>query len=81
MKCMAIIGANVVDNHIQRWKVEDSYGTGPDEKPDGYYVMNNNYFEKFVIDIIINKKYLTEEQRKLLKQELIEYDMDIEDEI
>ena len=43
--------------------------------------MNDNYFDKFVMDIIINKKYLTEEQRKMLNQEPIEYDMDMEDEI
>lgn len=79
--CMAITGANVVDNHIQRWKVEDSYGAGPDEKPNGYYTMNDNYFDKYVLDIIINKRYLTEEQRNLLDQEPIEYDIDIEDEI
>ena len=56
---------------------------GPDEKPNGYYTytMNDNYFDKFVMDIIINKKYLTEEQRKMLDQEPIEYDMDMEDEI
>ncbi len=78
---MVITGANIKDNHVQRWKVEDSYGAGPDEKPNGYYIMNDNYFDKFVMDIIINKRYLTEEQRELLNQEPIEYDMDVEDEI
>ena len=79
--CMTITGVNIVDDHIERWKVEDSYGAGPDEKPNGYYTMNDNYFDKFVMDIIINKKYLTEEQRKLLEQEPIVYDIDLEDEI
>ena len=79
--CMTITGVNIVDDHIERWKVEDSYGAGPDEKPNGYYTMNDNYFDKFVMDIIINKKYLTEEQRKLLEQEPIVYDIDLEGEI
>ena len=79
--CMTITGVNIVDNHTQRWKVEDSYGAGPDEKPNGYYTMNDNYFDKFVAYIIINKRYLTEEQRELLNQKPIEYDIDIEDEI
>lgn len=61
--------------------LEDSYGAGLDEKPNGYYTMNDNYFDKFVAYIIINKKYLTEEQRELLNQKPIEYDIDIEDEI
>lgn len=43
--------------------------------------MNDNYFDKFVMDVIINKRYLTEEQRELLNQEPIEYGIDIEDEI
>ncbi len=72
---MVITGANIVGDHIQRWKVEDSYGEGPDEKPNGYYTMNDNYFDQYVLDIIINKRYLTEEQRELLNQQPIEYDM------
>ena len=78
---MVITGVNIVNEHIERWKVEDSYGAGPDEKPNGYYTMNDNYFDKFTIDIIINKRYLTEEQRELLNQEPIKYDMDMEDEV
>ena len=78
---MTITGANVVDSHVQRWKVEDSYGVGPDEKPNGYYTMNDNYFDKYVLDIIINKRYLTDEQKNWLDQEPIEYGIDIEDEI
>lgn len=78
---MTITGVNIVNEHIERWKVEDSYGAGPDEKPNGYYTMNDNYFDKFTIDIIINKRYLTEEQRELLNQEPIKYDMDMEDEV
>ncbi len=78
---MTITGVNIVDEHIERWKVEDSYGAGPDEKPNGYYTINDNYFDKFTIDIIINKRYLTQEQRELLSQEPIEYDMDMEDQV
>ncbi len=72
---MVITGANIVGDHIQRWKVEDSYGEGPDEKPNGYYTMNDNYFDQYVLDIIVDKKYLTEEQRELLNQQPIEYDI------
>lgn len=68
---MVITGANIVDGKVQRWKVEDSYGT--EWKPNGYYVMNDNFFEKFIHSIIIHKKHLTEEQRKLLEQEPIDY--------
>lgn len=69
--CMVLTGVNVVDKKSQRWKVEDSYGI--EKKPKGYYIMNDNFFEKFVSNIIIHKKYLTEKQRKLLEQEPIKY--------
>ena len=68
---MVLTGVNIVDKKTQRWKVEDSYGT--EGKPKGYYIMNDNFFEKFTRSIIIHKKYLTEEQRILLEQEPIKY--------
>ena len=68
---MVFNGVHIVDGKTQRWKVEDSYGI--EEKPNGYYIMNDNFFEKFIHSIIVHKKYLTEEQRKLLEQEPIEY--------
>ncbi len=79
--CMIITGVNIEDGQIQRWKLEDSYGIGTEEKPNGCYVMNDNYFEKFLIDIIVDKKYLTKEQAELLNQKPNEYYIDNEEEI
>lgn len=62
---MCFVGVNLEEGKIQRWKVEDSYGTK--ERMDGYYVMNDNYFEEFVMNIVIHKKYLSEQQIKLLR--------------
>lgn len=69
---MTIVGAQVEVDGIKRWKVEDSYGT--DEKMDGYYIMNDNYFDAFVLIVVIHKKYLTQEQQLLLQQKPILYD-------
>ena len=63
--CMTFVGANLIDNKPQRWKIEDSYGNK--EKVNGYYVMNDNFFNEFVLSIVIDKKYLSEEQLKLLE--------------
>ena len=71
---MVFVGVNVIDGKPERWKIEDSYGTK--EKVDGYYIMNDNYFDEFVFNVIIDKKYLTEEQLDLLKQAPIEYEID-----
>lgn len=69
--CMSICGVNLSENgKPQRWKLEDSYGT--QEKVDGYYIMNDNYFDEFILQVIINKEYLSKKQLKLLKQEVIE---------
>ena len=76
--CMSICGVNLLENgKPQRWKVEDSYGDS--KKVNGYYIMNDNYFDEFVLQVIINKKYLSKDQLKLFKQDVIE--IDVEDSI
>lgn len=38
--------------------------------------MNDNFFNEFVLSVVIDKKYLSEEQLKLLKQETIEFEIE-----
>lgn len=68
---MTLTGVHIVDNKPIRWKVEDSYGDN--EKINGCYVMNDNYFDKYVFDVIVDKKYLSSEHLELLNQEPINY--------
>ena len=68
---MSFTGVNLVGNKPQRWKVEDSYGDK--EKVNGYYVMNDNFFDEFVLSVVIDKRYLSENQLKLLDQTPIEF--------
>lgn len=70
---MVFTGVNLIDEKPQRWKVEDSYGDK--EKVNGYYIMNDNFFNEFVLSIVIDKKYLSEEQRQLLNEEPIEFEI------
>ncbi len=68
--CMSICGVNLLENNVaQRWKLEDSYGTK--EKFDGYYIMNDNYFDEFIFQAIVHKKYLSKKQLELLNQDVI----------
>jgi len=71
---MTFTGVNLIDNKSQRWKIEDSYGNK--EKVNGYYIMNDNFFDEFVLSVVIDRKYLTEEQLKLLEQEPIDFDIE-----
>ena len=66
---MSLVGVHLIDNKPVRWKVENSWG---DKDNKGYFIMNDNYFDEFVMEIIIKKDYLTEKQLKLLDQEPIE---------
>ena len=72
--CMSICGVNISEDGIpQRWKLEDSYGAN--EKVNGYYVMNDNYFDEFILQAIIGKKYLSKEQLEMFNQDAIEFEI------
>lgn len=70
---MNFTGVNLVNDLPQRWKVEDSYGDK--EKVNGYYIMNDNFFNEFVLCIVIDRKYLSNQQLLLLNQEPIYVDV------
>lgn len=71
--CMVFTGVNIINNKPQRWKVEDSFGCN--NELNGNYVMNDNFFNEFVFNVIINKKYLSKEQIEMLNQESIDFDL------
>lgn len=54
-------------------KIVASYGDK--QKVKRCYIMNDNYFDEFVLEVIINKKYLSEEQLDYFKQKPIEFEM------
>ncbi|HIT22168.1 MAG TPA: hypothetical protein IAB56_04295 [Candidatus Scybalousia intestinigallinarum] len=72
--CMLITGVHLEQDKPVRWKIEDSYGD--DIHKNGYYIMNDNYFDEFVFEVLIDQKYLSTEQLEILKQEPILVDMD-----
>lgn len=70
---MTFCGVHLEDDKPVRWKIEDSYGDK--EKVNGYYIMNDNFFDEFVFCVVIDKKYLSEKQLELLKQEPIKIEV------
>jgi len=71
---MLFTGVHIENDLPVRWKVEDSYGSKTHQ--EGYYIMNDNFFNEFVIEVMIDKKYLTKEELKLFEQESIPMNMD-----
>ncbi len=56
----------------EKWKVENSWGDKVGYK--GYCVASDKWFNEFVFQAVINKKYLTAEELKLLEEEPIHLD-------
>ncbi|MBO4214085.1 MAG: C1 family peptidase [Lachnospiraceae bacterium] len=48
-----------------RYKIENSWGDEVGKK--GYFVCSDKYFDEYVYEVIINKKHLNAQQKKVLK--------------
>ena len=59
---MVFTGVNITDEgKPNRWKVENSWG--PDRGGHkGFYIMSDEWFSEYLYQIVIHKKYLSEEQ-------------------
>lgn len=60
---MTLVGVDEDHGDVRQWKVENSWGDKSGAK--GYYVMNNDWFNDYVYEVVVHKKYLTDEQRKI----------------
>lgn len=70
---MSFVGVHIVNDKPIRWKVENSWG---DQDNKGYFIMNDNFFNEFVMSAVIKKEYLNDKQLKLLDQVAIILDPD-----
>lgn len=63
---MVLQGVNLRgDGTPDRWRVENSWGK--DAGKDGYYVMGDGWFDAYLYQIVVRKKYLTEAERAALE--------------
>ncbi|MCL0312499.1 C1 family peptidase [Apilactobacillus sp. TMW 2.2459] len=67
---MTLTGVDLVDDKSTKWKVENSWGEKVGEK--GYFKMSDSWMDEYVYEVIVNKKYLSESNQKLLDQTPIE---------
>ncbi len=61
---MMFTGVNTVDGAPDRWKVENSWGDKSGK--DGFFVMDDKWFDENTYQVVINRKYLNREQIKSL---------------
>ncbi|MEY8294799.1 aminopeptidase C [Limosilactobacillus caviae] len=59
---MVITGVDLVDGKPTKWKVENSWGNKVGHK--GYFVMSDAWMDKYCYQIVINKKYLSDDLKR-----------------
>lgn len=67
---MVLTGVNLADGEPNRWKVENSWGEKAGDQ--GYFVMSDKWMDEYTYQVVVNKKYLTQELIDALDQEPIE---------
>ena len=65
---MVFMGVNIGENgRPDRWRVENSWGK--EKGRDGYYIMSDDWFDEYVFQVVVNKKYLPPELLNYYNQE------------
>ncbi|WP_076460709.1 aminopeptidase C [Limosilactobacillus caccae] len=59
---MVITGVDLVDGKPTKWKVENSWGNKVGKK--GYFVMSDDWMDKYCYQVVINKKYLSDDLKR-----------------
>lgn len=68
---MVLCGVNLdKDGKPDRWKIENSWGEEPGRK--GYFVASDAWFDEFVYQAVVTRRFLNEEQRRALDTSPIE---------
>ena len=68
---MILCGVNLdADGKPNRWKIENSWGEDAGRK--GYFVASDAWFDAFVYQAVVNRRFLTDAQRQALDAEPIE---------
>ena len=66
---MLFTGVDILDGATRRWRVENSWGA--DKGKDGFYTMNDSWFDEYVFEIAARRDALPEELRRALDGEPI----------
>ena len=64
---MLFTGVDLLDGKPRRWRVENSWGA--DRGQDGFYTMNDSWFEEYVFEIAARREALPDDLRAALAAE------------
>ena len=64
---MVLTGVDLVDNKPTKWKVENSWGDKVGSK--GYFVMSDEWLNEYTYQIVINKKFLSEDLLEVIEKD------------
>jgi len=67
---MVFIGVDTVSSKPQKWLVENSWGSDRGDK--GLWAMYDDWFDRYMFGVIINKKYLSPQLLEMSQQKPIE---------
>ena len=54
---MLFTGVDIKSGHSTKWRVENSWGDKGGDK--GYYLMTDKWFDEYMYEVVVDKKYLT----------------------
>ena len=66
---MVFLGVNLVNGVPNRWKVENSWSEKAGR--DGYFVMSDEWFDEYLYQVVVHKKYLSPDMLATFEQEPI----------
>jgi bleomycin hydrolase len=67
---MVITAVNLENDQPTRWKIENSWGDAVGNK--GYFLCSDSWFDQYVYQPVIHKKYLNEDQKRAWELKPIE---------
>ena len=71
---MALTGFNAdASRGVKNWQVENSWGYWDNETPglDGFLTMSHSWFKKYVMEIVVLKRFLSRTMLKQIEKEPI----------
>ncbi len=63
---MTMVGVDLIDDKPVKWKVENSWGDKFGDK--GYFIMSDDWFDTYLYEVVVNKKYVDEKALKVAQQ-------------